>query len=396
MKDYVILLDGENNVIGLEDKVRAHVQKRRHSAFSVFLFNDMGHMLLQCRADGKYHSAGLWSNTCCSHPGINEECGQQAHERLKYEMGVDCSLKELVRQLKAGNGNMAQMADWMAGSEGKLIRPVLFYLVYLLFSDCLQRGMGRVAVGIEWIHSASLIHDDIMDNGLVRRGRKSFVSEYGLDDALVMGDFLIFAAMQELNSVQGKNAGAVRRQMIWNGLMLCGGQKEEKKLLGNIDAGQDVYFQVIEMKTACFFEAVFKAAAFTADQDMKTVENLGDAGKELGYAFQIRNDIKDIMSADGEHGSSDIQRHLVTLPVILAYRNGGRYVKAALKEHYALCKGRGSGEIKRILLETGGVREAEKIMKRSLRTAYDILTDYGRSDALDEISRIMDYLRDKI
>ena len=95
MKDYVILLDGENNVIGLEDKVRAHVQKRRHSAFSVFLFNDMGHMLLQCRADSKYHSAGLWSNTCCSHPGINEECGQQAHERLKYEMGVDCSLKEL-------------------------------------------------------------------------------------------------------------------------------------------------------------------------------------------------------------------------------------------------------------------------------------------------------------
>ena len=95
MKDYVILLDGENNVIGLEDKVRAHVQKRRHSAFSVFLFNDMGHMLLQCRADSKYHSAGLWSNTCCSHPGINEECGQQAYERLKYEMGVDCSLKEL-------------------------------------------------------------------------------------------------------------------------------------------------------------------------------------------------------------------------------------------------------------------------------------------------------------
>ena len=90
---YVILVDGENNVIGLEDKVRAHIQKRRHSAFSVFLFNDMGHMLLQCRADGKYHSAGLWSNTCCSHPGIDDECERQAHERLKYEMGVDCSLK---------------------------------------------------------------------------------------------------------------------------------------------------------------------------------------------------------------------------------------------------------------------------------------------------------------
>lgn len=320
------------------------------------------------------------------------------NQRLKRMIESDFTneKKRMIRQLKAGNGNMAQMTDRMADSEGKLIRPVLFYLVYLLFSDCPQRGMGRAAVGIEWIHSASLIHDDIMDNGLARRGGKSFVSEYGLSDALIMGDFLIFAAMQELNSVQGKNAGAVRRQMIWNGLMLCGGQKEEKKLLGNIDAGQDVYFQVIEKKTACFFEAVFKAAAFMADQDLKTVENLGDAGKELGYAFQIRNDIADIMAADGEDGSSDIQRRLVTLPVILAYRNGGRYVKAALKDHYALGRDRGSGEVKRILLDTGGVREAGKIMKRSLRTAYDILTDYGRSDALEEISRMMDYLWDTI
>lgn len=95
MKEYVILVDEENRVIGLEDKIRAHLQNRRHSAFSVFLFNDMGDMLLQCRADDKYHSAGLWSNTCCSHPDINRECEEQVHERLKYEMGIDCSLSQL-------------------------------------------------------------------------------------------------------------------------------------------------------------------------------------------------------------------------------------------------------------------------------------------------------------
>ncbi len=318
------------------------------------------------------------------------------NQRLKQMIYSDFTneRKRMIRWLKAGNSNMAEMVERMAGSEGKLIRPVLFYLVYLLFSDSLLRGMGRIALGIEWIHSASLIHDDIMDNGLVRRGRKTFISEYGLGDAIVMGDFLIFAAMQELNSVQGKNAGAIRGQMIRNGLVLCWGQNEEKKLLGKIDVGQDVYFQVIEMKTACFFEAVFKAAALMADKDIKTVENVGDAGKELGYAFQIRNDIRDIMLADGECGSSDIQRRLVTLPVILAYRNGGQYVKAALKKHYVLGGGSKSMEVKRILLEAGGVQEAEKMMKRSLRTAYDILTDYGSNDALFEISRIIHYLQD--
>lgn len=94
MEEYVILVDKENNIMGLESKMQAHIYNKRHQAFSVFIFNDSGEMLLQCRADDKYHSAGKWSNACCSHPDIYRNIEEQAHERLRHEMGIDCPLED--------------------------------------------------------------------------------------------------------------------------------------------------------------------------------------------------------------------------------------------------------------------------------------------------------------
>lgn len=93
MKEYVMLVDETNTITGLEDKMEAHLQNKKHRAFSIFLFNDEQDMLLQCRAESKYHSAGLWSNACCSHPE-NDDCLEEANERLKYEMGIGCCLEE--------------------------------------------------------------------------------------------------------------------------------------------------------------------------------------------------------------------------------------------------------------------------------------------------------------
>lgn len=97
--------------------------------------------------------------------------------------------KRMIRQLKAENSSMSERMDIMSDKEGKLIRPMLFYLVYLIFSDGLSKDMSRIALGIEWIHSGSLIHDDIMDNGSVRRGRKTVISEYGLLKGAGAGGF---------------------------------------------------------------------------------------------------------------------------------------------------------------------------------------------------------------
>ncbi|MBB4196839.1 isopentenyl-diphosphate delta-isomerase [Rhodoblastus sphagnicola] len=91
-RETVILVDDEDRQIGALGKIEAHRLGLRHRAISVCVTNGCGEMLLQRRALGKYHSGGLWTNTCCTHPRIGEEVGEAAARRLKEELGVDCGL----------------------------------------------------------------------------------------------------------------------------------------------------------------------------------------------------------------------------------------------------------------------------------------------------------------
>lgn len=92
-RNKVVLVDEKDNPIGEMEKLMAHEQGRLHRAFSVFIFNAKGELLLQQRANHKYHGADLWTNTCCSHPQWGEDVLGSAVERLNHEMGMDCGLK---------------------------------------------------------------------------------------------------------------------------------------------------------------------------------------------------------------------------------------------------------------------------------------------------------------
>ena len=95
MPEYVVLVDNQDNQIGLMEKQSAHVNPTLHRAFSIFIFNSKGEMLLQQRALTKYHTPGLWTNTCCSHPRDGESLEQATKRRLMEEMGMECDLKEV-------------------------------------------------------------------------------------------------------------------------------------------------------------------------------------------------------------------------------------------------------------------------------------------------------------
>ena len=90
-----MIVNASGQTIGTMDKMAAHRSGTLHRAFSVFIFNSKGQLLLQQRALDKYHSGGLWTNTCCSHPKLGEFTLDAAHRRLQEEMGMDCELTEL-------------------------------------------------------------------------------------------------------------------------------------------------------------------------------------------------------------------------------------------------------------------------------------------------------------
>ncbi|MBI5553357.1 MAG: isopentenyl-diphosphate Delta-isomerase [Candidatus Diapherotrites archaeon] len=103
----VVLVDRKDRFLGLEEKQKAHQRGVLHRAFSVFIFNSAGRMLLQKRAYSKYHSGGQWTNACCSHPRPQAGFESDVHARLESEMGFDCPLKEIfsfIYKAKVGGG----------------------------------------------------------------------------------------------------------------------------------------------------------------------------------------------------------------------------------------------------------------------------------------------------
>ncbi len=95
MEEKVVLVDTDDQEIGTAEKLQTHREGALHRAFSIFVFNSRGELLLQKRAKTKYHSGGLWSNTCCSHPKPEQPIYKATHRRLMEEMGFDCDLKEI-------------------------------------------------------------------------------------------------------------------------------------------------------------------------------------------------------------------------------------------------------------------------------------------------------------
>jgi isopentenyl-diphosphate delta-isomerase len=129
MKELLILVDENDNELGVMDKLTVHQTGALHRAFSVFIFNSNDELLLQQRADEKYHSAGLWSNTCCSHPGSGEKVSDAASRRLKEEMGIECNAGfkfSFIYKMKFENGLTEHEFDHVFfGRSDELPKPDL-------------------------------------------------------------------------------------------------------------------------------------------------------------------------------------------------------------------------------------------------------------------------------
>lgn len=110
-EEYVVLVNKKGKILGTEEKMAAHQKGLLHKAFSVFIFNSKGQMLLQQRAFTKYHFGGLWSNSCCSHPRLDEADDDAAHRRLQEELGFDTPLKEVFRFIYRAQDEATQLIE---------------------------------------------------------------------------------------------------------------------------------------------------------------------------------------------------------------------------------------------------------------------------------------------
>jgi octaprenyl-diphosphate synthase len=225
--------------------------------------------------------------------------------------------QEFERQASSNIQVIAYIGDYLRRSGGKRVRPALTILSnYAVGGDGANQSSIRLATVMEFLHTATLVHDDVIDKAETRRNRPSINAEFGNQTAVLMGDWLYMSAFE--TSLAERSLPildiltAVTRKMTEGELL-------QLTLLGRTDISEEQYFDVIARKTAYLFSACCKIGALLSGVDRETQSLLRDYGMNLGIAFQLVDDLLDFTSTEevlGKPAGADLLEGKVSLPLI--------------------------------------------------------------------------------
>lgn len=220
------------------------------------------------------------------------------------------------QSLSHDNGLLAHALDHIRQRGGKRMRPMLILLMarnYGVVSAVTQYA----AVGLELLHTASLVHDDVVDESKERRGQASVNATYDNKVAVLVGDFILSTALLNVSKTGNQHIVEYLAEL---GRTLAAGEILQLTNIQNQEISEEVYYQVIKQKTAALFEACAAIGALSAGASVEEVRKAGKFGQDLGIMFQIRDDIFDYYDSKeiGKPTGNDMAEGKLTLPVIYA------------------------------------------------------------------------------
>ena len=227
---------------------------------------------------------------------------------------------ELFNQsLSHSDGMLGQALEHIRKRAGKRMRPMLILLMAKNFGT-ISAATQHAAVGLELLHTASLVHDDVVDESAERRGQASVNATYNNKVAVLVGDYILSTAL--LNVAKTGNQRIVE-YLAELGRTLSNGEILQLTNIQNQEISEDVYYQVIKQKTAALFEACAAIGALSAGAREEMVAEAKHFGQNLGIIFQIRDDIFDYYDSPeiGKPTGNDMAEGKLTLPVIYALNN---------------------------------------------------------------------------
>lgn len=290
-------------------------------------------------------------------------------------------------------GLLQNVLDHIRQRGGKRMRPMLILLIaknYGGVNDMTQNA----AVGLELLHTASLVHDDVVDESNERRGQASVNATYNNKVAVLVGDFILSSALLRVSET---NNELIIRNLARLGQTLSAGEVLQLINIDNKEISEEVYYQVIMQKTAALFESCCEMGALSAGMGEEEIAEVRDFGRNIGLAFQIRDDIFDYYdSAEiGKPTGNDMAEGKLTLPVIYALNSTGN---AEMLELARKVKQRTvtTDEIATLVAftkENGGMEYAEQKMEhfRSLAQQF-INRNVQQEDINNALTAYIDYI----
>ncbi len=287
-----------------------------------------------------------------------------------------------------------QISEHIIHSGGKRLRPML----HLLAAEAAgYRGNDHVALAalIEFIHTSTLLHDDVVDESDLRRGRKTANALWGNAASVLVGDFLYsrsFQMMVELDSMRVMRILADTTNRIAEGEVL------QLLNIGNADTDERAYLDVIERKTAVLFAAATRLGAVLAGLPPAQEEALARYGLDLGYAFQIADDVLDYVSDAGTLGKNigdDLAEGKPTLPVIHAIANSPPALAASLRRAIESGGLDSLDNIVAAIRDSGAIDYANARAHAYAASAKSALAALPPSPARDALDVLADYSVDR-
>ena len=226
----------------------------------------------------------------------------------------------IVQHMQSPVALIPQLAGYILAGGGKRLRPVLTLAAARMCGAATDRHAGLAAC-VELIHTATLLHDDVVDESDRRRGRASANALFGNEASVLVGDFL-FSRAFELMTADGSIE--ILRILSHASAVIAEGEVLQLATANDLATTEEAYLQVIESKTAALFAAACEVGALSAGRP-ECAGGLRDYGRALGIAFQIVDDVLDYVASEARLGKAigdDFRDGKVTLPVILAYQRG--------------------------------------------------------------------------
>lgn len=310
---------------------------------------------------------------------------------------IEAELQDFIRlfneSMQHEDGLLSQVLLHIRQRAGKRMRPMLILLMARNFGT-ITSVTQCAAVGLELLHTASLVHDDVVDDSEERRGQASVNAVYNNKVAVLVGDYILSTALLYVSQTHAESIVSYLARL---GQTLSDGEILQLSNIQNHNLSEEVYYEVIKQKTAALFEACAAMGAMSAGADDVAIEAARIFGQNLGIIFQIRDDIFDYYdTADiGKPTGNDMLEGKLTLPVLYALNATGNeeMINLAYKVKDHTVSKEEIAQLVAFTKENGGIEYAEKRMEDFHQEALTFLEKYVKdADIKTSLAAYLDYI----